>query len=127
MKLNLYMNLIIALFSTLASANSSYTCIDINKESGNGPLVLNIVNSQTVVIFGKTARLDTKYKPEQNISYERFHFDSDQHGVYEDFLIQKNLLKGADTGFIKNEDKSEGFAVAKYSCRKNPSNSGLRN
>jgi len=106
-------------FSLTSFAITNYNCTDLNKVSGNMPVTLTVLSSTSVQIFGKPAVVDSKYAPTQkNISFARFHFTSDLQGMYSDFLIEKTLLKDAPNGFIKNEDKSEGFAVAVYRCTK---------
>jgi hypothetical protein len=112
--------LALSLFVTLSAsqafaAQAVYRCDSTDNTADS--VTLTIGNSHFVQVDEDVADLDEKYDPRLNVGYSMFDYEQSVEGTTE-VLVQDRLLKGSKYGFIKIQNRGEGFESSKFACTK---------
>jgi hypothetical protein len=112
----LALSTVLASASAFAASGDSFTCTAVPSDPRAGEtFTLKIESRDKVSVDGSVADLDDKYDPRLNSGYLRFEYENSDEGTTE-VLVQRGLVYLADKGFIKIQNRGEGFESDKYAC-----------
>jgi hypothetical protein len=108
---------LLASVQAFAASGDTFECKGMGDQQGD-TVTLKIDSRSEVSVDGQAAKLDENYDPRLNEGYLRFEYVQSDEGTTE-VLVQRGLVYAAKKGFIKIQNRGEGFSSEKYACALN--------